>query len=280
VRGSRTLAAVLALEGRPLVMGVLNVTPDSFSDGGRYFNGAAAIAFGRQMLAEGADIIDVGGESTRPGASPVEAAEELRRVIPVIEALSDHGRVSVDTTKAPVAVAAVRAGATLINDVSGTLWPVAAEAGVGWVAMHRQGTPADMQRDPRYDDVVREVQAFVLGLAATAAHAGVTEVWVDPGIGFGKTAAHNLSLLAHLDSLAAAAHGAGHRLVVATSRKRFLGAFGARGGAEVPVDDRLEASLATAVFSYVRGADMVRVHDVGATVQAASLVGRPRRAAA
>jgi dihydropteroate synthase len=255
---------------RPLVMGILNVTPDSFSDGGAWFEGTQAITRGHEMIAEGADIIDVGGESTRPGAEPVGADEELRRVIPVIEALAGEVRVSIDTTKHAVAEAAVDAGATLINDVSASLWPVAADRGVGWVAMHRQGTALTMQRDPRYDDVVDEVSAFLVERAGRARSAGVDDVWIDPGIGFGKTADHNLDLLAGLDVLVAR----GFPVLVGTSRKSFLGTIAPLAdGTATPVGERLPASLATATWAMVQGARMVRVHDVAATVQAAALVG-------
>ncbi|MGI8685878.1 MAG: dihydropteroate synthase [Acidimicrobiales bacterium] len=249
----------------PLVMGVLNVTPDSFSDGGRFVDPAQAVAHGLALVAEGADVVDVGGESTRPGAAPVDEAEELRRVIPVVEALAPHVRVSIDTTKASVAAAALDAGATLVNDVSASLQEVAAAAGAGWVAMHRQGDPRSMQVGPRYDDVVAEVTAFLVERAEVARQAGVGEIWVDPGIGFGKLARHNLLLLRHLDVLVAT----GLAVLVGTSRKSFLGTLA--GGA--PPDDRLEGSLATAVLAMARGAAMVRAHDVVATVQAARLVG-------
>src|SRR6202167_3387762 len=171
----------------PRVMGVLNVTPDSFSDGGLFVDPARAVAHGLEMARHGAAVVDVGGESSRPGAEPVTEREELRRVVPVIEALAPHVRVSVDTVKRAVADAALAAGATLLNDISATLWPVAAEGGAGWVAMHMQGEPRSMQHDPRYDDVVAEVGAFLLDRARAAADGGVGEVWVDPGIGFGKT---------------------------------------------------------------------------------------------
>ena len=250
---------------RCLIMGVLNVTPDSFSDGGRYLDRDAAVAHGLRLVAEGADVVDVGGESTRPGAEPVDADVEAERVVPVVAALAPHVRVSIDTRKAAVAEAAIEAGATLVNDVSASLWPVAAAAGVGWVAMHMQGTPPTMQEHPRYDDVVGEVRAFLAERAAAARAAGVEEVWIDPGIGFGKTAAHNLALLRGLPALVAV----GEPVLVGTSRKGFLGAL--TGGASV--DDRLEASVATAVWAMTRGAAMVRVHDVAATLQAARLVG-------
>jgi len=257
---------------RALVMGILNVTPDSFSDGGRWFRTDKAVARGLELIAEGADIVDVGGESTRPGATAVTAAEELRRVLPVVEALSPHVRVSVDTTKAEVAEAAVEVGATLINDVSASLWPVAARCGVGWVAMHRLGPPATMQDDPRYDDVVAEVRALLADRAAQALAAGVQEVWIDPGIGFGKTIDHNLELLARIDALVAT----GLPVLVGTSRKAFLGTLAAGpDGTPAPVGERLPGSLATATWALRQGAGMVRVHDVAATVQAALLVGRP-----
>jgi dihydropteroate synthase len=245
----------------PLVMGVLNVTPDSFSDGGRWLDAGAAVAHGLRMVDEGADVIDVGGESTRPGADQVPADEELRRVLPVVEALAPHIRVSIDTRKAEVAQAALAAGASLLNDVSATLAPVARAAGAGWVAMHMRGEPRTMQEAPLYDDVVAEVRAFLVERAATA---GVEEVWIDPGIGFGKTMEHNLALLAHLEELV----DTGYPVVVGTSRKAFLGRL--TGGA--PADDRVEASVATAAWAMSRGASMVRVHDVAATVAAARLL--------
>jgi dihydropteroate synthase len=251
---------------RSLVMGILNVTPDSFSDGGRWFDREAAVARGLEMVAEGADVIDVGGESTRPGADPVDQAEEHRRVVPVVEALAPHVRVSVDTTKPAVAAAALEAGATLVNDVSASLAEVAAEGGAGWVAMHMQGEPRTMQADPRYDDVVAEVTGFLTARAAQARAAGVEEVWIDPGIGFGKTADHNLSLLRHLRTLVAT----GWPVAIGTSRKSFLGRT--TGGADA--DDRLEASVATAVWAADQGASMLRVHDVGATVQAMKVVSQ------
>jgi len=255
---------------RPLVMGILNVTPDSFSDGGRWFGTDEAVARGGQMIAEGADVVDVGGESTRPGAEPVGVKEELRRVVPVVEALASRVRVSVDTTKEAVAEAAVDAGASLVNDVSATLWPVAARRKVGWVAMHRKGTPATMQADPSYDDVVREVADFLVERAADAARGGVHEVWIDPGIGFGKTVSHNLELLAAISTLV----GTGYPVMVGTSRKRFIGVLTAEGEEPDPVEERLPGSLATATWAMQGGARMVRVHDVAPTVQAATLVGR------
>jgi dihydropteroate synthase len=252
-------------------MGVLNVTPDSFSDGGRYLDPEKALVRGLEMVAEGADLVDVGGESSRPGAEPVPAGEECRRVVPVIEALAPHVRVSVDTVKPAVAEAAVAAGATLVNDISATLWPVAAAHGVGWVAMHMRGTPPTMQDDPRYGDVAAEVRSFLVARARDARAGGVDEVWVDPGIGFGKTTAQNLSLLRHLSELVAE----GFPVLVGTSRKSFLGRLAPTAdGRPGPVEDRLAASLSTATWAMLGGAAMVRVHDVAATVQAASLVGQ------
>jgi dihydropteroate synthase len=251
-------------------MGVLNVTPDSFSDGGYWTDPGAAIAHGRQMIAEGADIVDVGGESTRPGATPVPAAEELRRVLPVIEALAGAGRVSIDTRKAQVARAAVAAGASVINDVSATLWPVAAETGAGWVAMHLPADPSVMQEYAHYDDVVAEVRDHLVQRAEVARAAGVSEVWIDPGIGFGKLARHNLLLLRHLDALVAT----GFPVAIGTSRKSFLGALAPQGdGTTAPAGDRLEATIATTTWAIVHGADLVRVHDVAPAVQAAYLAG-------
>ena len=260
---------------RPLVMGVLNVTPDSFSDGGRYLDLDRALERGFQMLSEGADVIDVGGESSRPGAVPVPEAEELRRVIPVIEALAPLVRVSVDTVKPAVAGAALAAGATLLNDISATLWPIAAKGGVGWTAMHMKGTPATMQEDPRYGDVVSEVSTFLVDRATRAVEAGVPEVWIDPGIGFGKTASHNLSLLRSLKGLVAS----GFPVLVGTSRKAFLGQLAAGPGeAPAPVCERLAGSISTATWAMLAGAAMVRVHDVAVTHQAATLVGAIRLA--
>jgi len=261
---------------RPLVMGVLNVTPDSFSDGGRFLAADAAIAHGLEMVAEGADLVDVGGESSRPGATPVLDAVELDRVIPVIEALAPRVRVSIDTVKPVVAAAALAAGASVVNDVSSSLWEVAAAGSAGWVAVHMQGSPATMQAAPHYEDVVSEVFGFVLNRARAARAGGVPEVWVDPGIGFGKTVAHNLSLLHHLPELVEAAADAGCAgVLVGTSRKRFLGLLAAPPGHDEPlgVDERVEGSLATAALAMVAGAAVLRVHDVAVTAQAARLYG-------
>lgn len=263
-------------------MGVLNVTPDSFSDGGCWLDPKAALAHARQMLADGADVIDVGGESTRPGASPVDAEEEARRVIPVIRALAGEAVISVDTRKESVARQAVGAGATIINDVSASLWPVAADTGATWIAMHMPADPSVMALHADYGDVVSEVRDFLVARAEQAAAAGVAEVWIDPGIGFAKTSGHNLSLLKHLDRLVAT----GWPVMVGTSRKSFLGPLSAGTGPgptppPCPPEDRLEATVATSTMALLAGARMVRVHDVRPMVMAAELVGaRPEEGAA
>ena len=252
-------------------MGIVNVTPDSFSDGGRYLDTASAIEHGRRLAGEGADVLDIGGESTRPGADAIDVETELARVLPVLEGLSSLGvRLSIDTTKAPVARAAVSAGASLINDVSASLEEVAADLGVGWIAMHRKGDPKTMQGQAHYDDVVGEVCRDLAMAAARGQRAGVAEIWLDPGIGFGKTSTHNLALLAHLDSIVAL----GFPVCVGASRKRFLGELLAAsdGVDHVDSDDRREGSLAATTTAIIAGATMVRVHDVRMTVQAARVV--------
>jgi dihydropteroate synthase len=249
-----------------VIMGIVNVTPDSFSDGGRYLDPEAAIAHGRELLAGGADILDVGGESTRPGAAAVGAAEEAARVLPVIGALAaDGARVSVDTSKAEVAAAALEAGAEIVNDVTALADPamaaVCAEAGCGLVLMHMKGTPRTMQDDPTYGDVVAEVREFLAGRVEAAVAAGIDRerIWVDPGIGFGKTVEHNLELIARLDRIAAL----GRPVVVGASRKNFIGKITGR-----PVDQRLGGSIAAGVSAVAAGASVLRVHDVAATVEA------------
>ncbi|MBN2624512.1 MAG: dihydropteroate synthase [Acidimicrobiales bacterium] len=253
-------------------MGIVNVTPDSFSDGGRFLDHGAAVDHAHRIVARGADWVDVGGESTRPRAAPVPADEELRRVIPVVRALAADGvAVSIDTRKAEVARAAVDAGARMINDVSATLADVAAATGAGFVAMHMLGDPRTMQEHPHYDDVVADVRDYLVDRADAARAAGVAEVWIDPGIGFGKTLEHNLDLVANLDVLVAT----GYPVLVGTSRKAMLGTLAARsdaGGQPPPPSDRLEGSLATAVWSACRGAAMLRVHDVEATARALAAV--------
>lgn len=257
-----------------LVMGVLNVTPDSFYDGGRWADQEAAIARGCEMVEEGADVVDVGGESSRPGASTVPDGEELRRVVPVVSELArrleGRARVSVDTRKRAVAEAALQAGATIVNDVSASLWPVVAEARAGWVAMHMRGDSSNMMSFATYPDVVAEVKAFLVERAERAAEGGVGEIWVDPGIGFAKTTSQNLTVLARLGELVAA----GWPVAVGLSRKRFTGVVsGASEAQPAPAEERLAASLAGAVWAMEQGVAMVRAHDVKATVDAARLVG-------
>ena len=257
------------------VLGVLNVAPDSFSDGGNFVHPDAAIAHAKDMLANGADIIDVGGESTRPGAAAVPTEVELERIIPIIEALSPLCRVSVDTRNADVAPAAVAAGASIINDISASLGEVAAELGVGWIAMHMQGNPTSMQQNPTYDDVVSEVCWFLTEKAKAAAAAGVTEIWIDPGFGFGKTLDHNLQLLANLDRFVET----GWPVAIGTSRKSMLGQLIARSdGADqqTPPEDRLVGSVTTATYAMLHGVALIRVHDVKAAKQAATVVAGKR----
>ncbi|MBV9472438.1 MAG: dihydropteroate synthase [Solirubrobacterales bacterium] len=247
------------------IMGVVNVTPDSFSDGGRYLDPDKAVAHGADLHAQGAQILDVGGESTRPGAEPVAEQEELRRVLPVIEALASspdvQAQLSIDTSKATVARAALAAGASLVNDVTALrgdpeMVSVVAASGAECCLMHMLGEPRTMQRDPRYEDVVSEVKSFLEARMAFAVSEGVAErrIMLDPGIGFGKTVEHNLELLRRLDELT----GLGRPLVIGTSRKSFLGRITGRG-----LDARVAATVATNVLAYERGARVFRVHDVG-----------------
>lgn len=262
----------------PVVMGVLNVTPDSFSDGGDFFGADAALRRAEQMVGEGAAVVDVGGESTRPGAAAVSAADELRRVVPVIEALARRLPVpiSVDTSKPEVMRAAADAGATLINDVRALREPGALAAAVALglpvCLMHMQGEPRTMQEAPTYTDVVAEVGAFLEARVAACRAAGLAQerLIVDPGFGFGKRLAHNLALLARLPELARL----GPPLLVGISRKSMLGALTGRG-----VDERLPASLAAAVIAARGGARILRVHDVAATVDALKVVAAVAAAA-
>jgi dihydropteroate synthase len=247
-------------------MGVLNVTPDSFSDGGKFLDASQAIAQGLELREQGADIIDVGGESTRPGAQPVPADEELRRVIPVVEALAREGvAVSIDTMKPEVMLEAIRAGCAVVNDVNafrgeGTIEAVA-RSKVGVVAMHMQGTPGTMQRAPQYADVVREVSEFLLERAAALEKAGVDRgrIVLDPGFGFGKTVEHNKALFRALPQLAA--HG--YPVLAGLSRKKMIGDFTGR-----PAGERVAGSVAAALLAVQNGASIVRVHDVRETVDA------------
>lgn len=266
------------LTARTLVMGVLNVTPDSFSDGGRYLDPDAAIARGRELLAEGADLLDLGAESTRPGAAAVPAAEQVRRLEPVVRALVvEPGAVlSVDTRSAEVAARALAWGAHVVNDVSALGDPdmaaVVAPSGAGLVLMHMRGTPATMQSDLRYDDVVAEVAAYLRRRLAAAEAAGIAaeRVALDPGIGFGKSAEQSLRLLARTDDLAAL----GRPLLVGASRKSFL----ARLLGDAPADRRLEASLAAAALAAFLGARILRVHDVAATTRVLKVADAARTA--
>jgi len=256
-------------------MGILNVTPDSFSDGGLFVEPDVAINHARRMLDEGADVIDVGGESTRPGSDPVDLDTEMKRILPVVEAMSGTCRIAVDTRHEEVARAAVAAGATIINDISADLWPVAADLGVGWIAMHMLGSPSTMQRNPTYNNVVADVRDYLVARAAKAIDAGVTELWIDPGFGFGKTFDHNLALLANIDSFVAT----GHPVAIGTSRKAMLGQMLARSdGADqqIPPEGRLVGSVATATYAMLKGASLVRVHDVKAAKQAATVVAGER----
>jgi dihydropteroate synthase len=266
----------------PVVMGVVNVTPDSFSDGGAWLDPDAAIEHGRDLVAQGAAILDIGGESTRPGAEPVDAAEELRRVLPVLEGLAGvDARLSIDTSKAAVARAAVAAGATIINDVTALRGDPAMVAELGGAhgcdvcvvcLMHMLGEPRTMQADPRYDDVVSDVKAFLEERLAFAVSEGIDEerIWLDPGIGFGKTVDHNLELLRRLDEIVAL----GRPVVIGTSRKSFLGRITGR-----EANERVPGTIATNVLALARGATIFRVHDVAEAhdalaVAAATLRGR------
>jgi dihydropteroate synthase len=253
-------------------MGVVNVTPDSFFPRSRTVAADEAIARGRDYFDAGCDVVDVGGESTRPGAAPVGELEELARVVDVVAALSLLGPVSIDTQKLNVARAAVEAGATVINDVSSSLYQLAGELGVGYVAMHRQGDAATMQENPTYDDVVAEVGDYLEDVAQRALDAGVTRLWLDPGIGFGKTTAHNLALLARCATFVARARRYDAGVLVGVSRKRFLAEL---GSSSLDVDQRLEGSIAAEAWAMLEGVSMVRVHDAVAAVQLRELLVRP-----
>lgn len=250
-------------------MGVLNVTPDSFSDGGRFLDAEAAVAHGLALAAEGADILDVGGESTRPGAEAVSAQEQIRRVVPAIEGLVAHGvaaQISIDTTRLAVAEAAVEAGATYVNDVTAfraepELAALVADRGLDCCLAHMRGEPRTMQSEAVYDDVVSDVKAFLERRLAAAVAAGIAEerIMLDPGIGFAKTLEHNLELLRRIGELVAL----GRPVVVGTSRKSFLGRLTGRA-----VEDRLAGTIATNVMAFERGASVFRVHDVGPVADA------------
>ena len=255
--------------GETRVMGIVNVTPDSFSDGGLYLDPEAAVSHGLELLDEGADLVDLGGESTRPGAEPVAPEEELRRVTPVVERLAERATVSIDTSKAVVAEAAIGAGAAMVNDVTALrgdpeMAATCAEAGVEVVLMHMLGEPRTMQEDPAYGDVVDEVLEFLLERARVAEEAGIARerIWIDPGIGFGKTAEHNFALLAATDRFVET----GYRVLVGPSRKRFIGSLDGSGEAE-----RLGGTVAACLVAAEKGASAVRVHDVAPVFQALAL---------
>lgn len=254
----------LRATGRPLLMGIVNVTPDSFSDGGRFLAADAAVARGLELVEQGAEILDIGGESTRPGADIVGVDEELARVIPVIAGLSERTDVaiSIDTTKAPVAEAAITAGATIVNDISGfrfddSLIGVCAEHDVGLVCMHMQGTPQTMQQEPHYEDVVGEICEFFVERLAALEGAGIARerICLDPGVGFGKTAEHNVAILASI----ARFQELGCPVLIGHSRKRFLGKVLGRA-----VEERTAGTVGVSVALAEQGADVLRVHDVGA----------------
>jgi len=264
----KTRTHTFDLTARALLMGVVNVTPDSFSDGGQFAEVERAVAQAQQLVEDGAEIIDVGGESTRPGAEPVSEAEELRRVLPVIERLAKNGRVvvSIDTMKPAVARAAMEAGAAIVNDVTGLRDPAMREivhaSGAGAVAMHMQGSPRDMQLAPRYDDVVGEIRDFFRQTFSACLACGIDPMRLafDPGIGFGKTVEHNLALLRNLDALKIE----GRPLVVGVSRKSFL----ARIAGIALADDRTWPTVALTSYGRARGANVLRVHDVRPNFQA------------
>ncbi|MFM2398610.1 MAG: hypothetical protein RL341_767 [Pseudomonadota bacterium] len=253
------------LSTRPLVMGIVNATPDSFSDGGQHPDADALIAHGERLLSEGADILDIGGESTRPGAQPVDAAAEWQRIEGAVEHFAKQGAcVSVDTMKPAVMQLALAAGAAIINDVAGFCAPEAVQAvagsNCGVIIMHMQGEPRTMQQEPHYDNVVKDVAAFLARQAQTLEHAGVAaqRIMVDPGFGFGKTLTHNLALLGHIGDV-----GGGYPVMAGVSRKSMLGLITGRA-----VHDRQAASVAAALLAVQHGAHVVRVHDVAATVDA------------
>lgn len=262
-------------------MGIVNVTPDSFSDGGQFFSAADGIEHARRMIAQGADILDIGGESTRPGASPVSEFDEILRVVPLIEAIRKASDIpiSIDTMKPGVARAAIKAGATIWNDVAALRFSpqapeVAAELGCEVVLMHMLGEPGTMQDAPRYDDVVAEVEAFLLARAFTAMAAGVAKekIWLDPGIGFGKTLEHNLALLAALPRFVAL----GYPILLGASRKRFIAGIDPSAH---EASDRLGGSIAAHLAGAEAGVAAVRVHDVRETVQALEVLGAIRSVA-
>ena len=266
---------ILPIGDRTLIMGVLNVTPDSFSDGGQYFTLDGALAHAEQMISEGADIIDVGGESTRPGGEPVSAEEEIKRVVPVIEALATRFEtpISVDTTKSEVARAALEAGAAIVNDISALRFDfyvadAVARAGAGLVLMHSRGTPATMHRLPPVAEIMQEVTHSLRASVKMAERRGVKResIVIDPGIGFGKSQEQNLELIAKLDQLIAVFPD--YPLLIGTSRKSFIGRILAdESGKPAPADDRLHGTMATITAAILKGAHIIRVHDVKAAAE-------------
>ncbi len=282
VREWKIARRTLALGGRTLIMGVLNVTPDSFSDGGRFFAPEIALAQAERMLAEGADIVDVGGESSRPGSEPVTAEEELRRVLPIIEALARRpdAIISIDTTKSEVARAALDAGAEIVNDISALRFDFhvadeAARTGAGLILMHSRGTPATMQRLPFAADIFADVTASLRRSLAMAERRGVSRasVMLDPGIGFGKSPEQNVALIAKLDRLVREFPDL--PWLVGTSRKAFIG----RLLNDAPADERVHGTMATVTAAILQGASIVRVHDVRAAVETAQVADAIKRAA-
>ena len=254
------------------IMGIINVTPDSFSDGGKYANVEAAVMRAKQMVADGADIIDIGGESSRPGAEPITANEECRRVIPVVQALAEQFQIpiSVDTYKAKVAREALSAGACVINDITAlhgdpNMCQIVADAQAGVILMHMQGVPATMQKAPTYQNVVAEVHAWLTEVASQAVDRGIdsSRIMIDPGIGFGKTFDHNLEILRHLMQF----RGIGYPMLVGVSRKKFIGRI-----LDLPVHQREEGTAATVAWSIINGANVVRVHDVAKMKQVAQVI--------
>ncbi|MBF73683.1 dihydropteroate synthase [Candidatus Poribacteria bacterium] len=254
------------------IMGIINVTPDSFSDGGKYANVEAAVMRAKQMVADGADIIDIGGESSRPGAEPITANEECRRVIPVVQALAEQFQIpiSVDTYKAKVAREALSAGACVINDITAlhgdpNMCQIIADAQAGVILMHMQGVPATMQKAPTYQNVVAEVHAWLTEVASQAVDRGIdsSRIMIDPGIGFGKTFDHNLEILRHLMQF----RGIGYPMLVGVSRKKFIGRI-----LDLPVHQREEGTAATVAWSIINGANVVRVHDVAKMKQVAQVI--------
>jgi len=271
---------VIGLAGRPLLLGIVNVTPDSFSDGGRYFDSEAAVAHAVRLVEEGADMLDIGAESTRPGAAPVEAIEELRRLIPVVKAIAKAVAVpiSVDTSKASVAKAAIDEGAVIVNDVTGlqgdpAMVDLIAQTGAGIVLMHMQGTPQTMQQAPEYQDVVEDVAAFLSARAQYAIGRGVaqSQIILDPGIGFGKVLVQNLDLLGQLSRFIQL----GYPLLIGPSRKSFIGQLTGQ-----PVEDRAWGTAAAVAIAVEQGAHILRVHDVRAmrdVVEVAAAITRRKK---